>query len=69
MRVDFPVCRADFAETLAAMRVWLDKRRCPPVRFETAAEGELIRVSVEFYGTELVAGFREAFDPAFDTAA
>jgi hypothetical protein len=63
MRIQVYVNRSDFAETLGAMREWLDTRRCPPVKFETTAEGDLIRVGIGFPASAIAEDFRRKFDP------
>jgi hypothetical protein len=63
IRIQVYVSRSDFAETLGAMREWLDTRRCLPVKFETAADGDLIRVSIGFPAGAIAEDFRLEFDP------
>ena len=63
MRVNIYVSRAAFADTLGAMREWLDARHCPESRFETAAEGDMILLSIELHDAAMEAALRLAFDP------
>jgi hypothetical protein len=55
------VPRADFANALGTMREWLDNRKCPAVRFETAAEGDAVRIALDFPSESLAEAFRQEF--------
>ena len=63
MRVTLYVSRSEFADKLGAMREWLDRHKCPEVRFETATEAGAIQVSIELPSAALAAAFLRAFDP------
>ena len=63
MRLNIYVGRVEFADTLGAMREWLDAHHCPESRFETAAEGDMILLSIELRDAAMRAAFRLAFDP------
>ena len=57
------VSQVDFAEILAAMREWLDRKNCRLERFETAAgeEGGSITVKAQFNDDLLAEQFRGEF--------
>jgi len=55
------VHRTFFADTLGEMREWLDSQNSPIVRFETASDGAMITITVEFDADELAELFRQAF--------
>ena len=42
------VCTAPFLLTLGDMREWLDRQSDPIVRFETASDGAIIAIRVQF---------------------
>ncbi len=53
--------RVAFADTLGAMRNWLDHNNRPLVRFETATEGETITITVQFEDDAPGEAFRQDF--------
>jgi hypothetical protein len=55
------VARADFAKSLGEMREWLDRHKSSLVRFETAADGDMLTVKVQFDSDDLAERFRRAF--------
>ena len=60
--VELHLERAAFANTLGAMRDWLDHNGAGAVKFETASEtGGTILVRVEFGNAELATDFANAF--------
>ena len=59
--VQVAASRAAFADTLGAMRDWLDRNNRPLVRFETATEGETITITVQFEDDALGEAFRQDF--------
>jgi hypothetical protein len=59
--VQVSVSRAAFADTLGAMRDWLDRNNRPLVRFETQTEGETIILTMQFDDDALADAFRQAF--------
>jgi hypothetical protein len=60
--VEIRIARAKFADTLGAMRDWLDHNASGPVKFETASEaGGTILIRVEFARTELAQEFAAEF--------
>ena len=56
------VPRAAFADTLGAMRNWLDQHGRPLVRFDTASEADAIVMRVQFDDDALAEAFRQRFD-------
>lgn len=58
------VARATFADTLGAMRNWLDQNGRPLVRFETASEADAIVMRVQFDDEALADAFRQHFGGA-----
>ena len=58
------VSRASFADTLGAMRAWLDRHNRPLVRFETATEDDTIIMTVHFDEDALGDEFRQDFGGA-----
>ena len=69
MRVALYVSRSQFADILGAMRQWLDSRKCPEVRFETATEAGVILVSIELPSVALAEAFRQTFASDWQAAA
>jgi hypothetical protein len=63
--VQIRVSRAAFADTLGAMRDWLDRNGRPLVRFETASEDHTILVKIQFDDDALAEGFRQDFDGVY----
>ena len=59
--VQVSVSRAEFADTLGAMRNWLDHNNRPLVRFDTATEGETIIIKVQFEDDAVGEAFRDEF--------
>lgn len=55
------VARATFADTLGAMRSWLDQNGRPLVKFETASEADAIVMRVQFEDDGLAQAFRQHF--------
>jgi hypothetical protein len=47
MIVEIRVSAAELADTMSAMRDWLDAYHCTPVRFETKSHTVLIRVEFD----------------------
>jgi hypothetical protein len=68
MRVRIYASRAEFGDTLGSMREWLDRNQCPVARFETAAEGDLIQVSIEFASEISANAFQQEFEHLRATA-
>jgi hypothetical protein len=62
--VQVSVSRAAFADTLGAMRAWLDRHNRPLVRFETATEGDTIVIRVQFDDDALGDAFGQDFGDA-----
>lgn len=60
--IQVAVARASFADTLGAMRNWLDQNGRPLVRFDTASEAEAIIMRVQFEDDALAEAFRQHFD-------
>ena len=60
--VQLHISRAVFADTLGAMRDWLDRNGRPLVRFETASDGDAISVKVQFEDDALAEAFRQHFE-------
>jgi Ni,Fe-hydrogenase I small subunit len=56
------VARVSFADTLGAMRNWLDQHGRPLVRFETASDADAIVMRVQFDDDALAEAFRQRFD-------
>jgi hypothetical protein len=59
--VQVSVSRAAFADTLGAMRDWLDRNNRPLVRFETTSDGENVVVKLHFDDDALGEAFQAAF--------
>jgi hypothetical protein len=60
--VEIMVSVATFGDVLGAMRDWLDRKKCGPVKFETATEVPgSVRMRLEFDQP----GFAEAFQERF----
>jgi hypothetical protein len=59
--VQVSVSRTSFADTLGAMRAWLDRHNRPLVRFETATEDDTIVIRVQFDDDALGDAFRQDF--------
>jgi hypothetical protein len=59
--IEVRVNRADFANTLAEMRQWLDRKSRPLVLFETESDGDIISIKVKFEANDLAEQFRQAF--------
>ena len=60
--IEIMVSVATFGDVLGAMRDWLDRNKCGPVKFETATEAPgSVRVRLEFEQP----GFAEAFHERF----
>lgn len=62
--VQVSVSRASFADTLGAMRAWLDRHSRPLVRFETATEDDTIIIRVQFDDDALGDAFGQDFGDA-----
>jgi hypothetical protein len=58
--------RAAFPEMLGAMREWLDRNSHPLVRFETEANGDIVKIKVRFDEDDLAEGFRQSFNGCYD---
>ena len=56
--VQVRVTRPEFADTLGAMREWLDRHSRPLVRFETTADRTAITIKVQFDADDLGACLR-----------
>jgi hypothetical protein len=53
---------ATFGDVLGAMRDWLDRNKCGPVKFETATEAPgCVRVRLEFDEPGFAGAFQERF--------
>jgi hypothetical protein len=63
--IEVRVNRADFANTLAEMRQWLDRKNRPLVQFETESEGDIIGIKVKFDANDLAEEFRQAFHGSY----
>jgi hypothetical protein len=63
MRIALHVSRSEFADTLGAMREWLDSHKCPEIRFETATEAGTILINIDLPSVALGVTFLQAFDP------
>ena len=63
MRIALHVSRSEFADTLGAMREWLDSHKCPEARFETTTESGIIIIRTELPSVALAVAFLRAFDP------
>ena len=60
--VEIMVSVATFGDALGAMRDWLDRNKCGPVKFETATDGPgLVRVRLEFDQAASAAAFQQRF--------
>jgi hypothetical protein len=60
--VETRITRASFADTLGAMRDWLDHYASGPVKFETASEdGGVVLIRVEFAADDLARDFANRF--------
>ena len=53
---------ADFSSAMAEMRVWLDKHRCAPSRFEYHLAQESVIIQVQFNNEEEAEVFKGYFD-------
>jgi hypothetical protein len=64
MIVEIPISAADLADTMGAMRDWLDTAHCTPTRFETqrGEEPGAVMIRVEFNEGAEAEAFRRAFD-------
>lgn len=66
--VELQIERAAFADTLGAMRDWLDRHDAGAVKFETAANTQGgIRIRVEFTRADLAQQFAARFAPVAAT--
>ena len=63
--IEVRVSRADFANSLAEMRQWLDRHNRPLVQFETESEGDIISIKVKFDANDLAEQFRQAFQGSY----
>jgi hypothetical protein len=63
--IEVRVNRADFANTLAEMRQWLDRKSRPLVQFETESEADIISIKVKFDANDLAEQFRQAFHGSY----
>ena len=59
--IEVKASRASFADTLGSMRLWLDNRRSPLVRFETASQDGIVLIKVSFEDDGLADEFRREF--------
>jgi hypothetical protein len=60
--VEIMVSVATFGDALGAMRDWLDRNKCGPVKFETATEEPgAVRVRLEFDQPGFAESFRQRF--------
>ena len=60
--VEIMVSVATFGDVLGAMRDWLDRNKCGPVKFETATEGPgSVRVRLEFDQPRFAEAFQQRF--------
>jgi hypothetical protein len=66
--IEVRVNRADFANTLAEMRQWLDRKNRPLVHFETESDGGIISIKVKFDANDLAEQFRQAFHGSYGAA-
>ena len=57
--------RADFPNTLGAIREWLDLNSRPLVRFETDTKGDSIAIKVRFDADDLAETFRQSFGASY----
>jgi hypothetical protein len=55
---------ADLPIALAAMRRWLDRNSCTPLRFTSNRDGDIVSVCVEFTDDTQAQRFTEEFDRA-----
>ena len=62
--VQVRISRTAFAESLGDMRSWLDRNNRPLVRFETATEGTVIIINVQFEDDTLGEAFEREFRAA-----
>jgi hypothetical protein len=60
--VRLTVSRVSFADTMSAMRSWLDNNGNRPVRFKTASDGDGIEIEVAFPDQALADAFQREFD-------
>jgi hypothetical protein len=63
--IEVRVNRADFANTLAEMRQWLDRKNRPLVQFETESDNGIISIKVKFDANDLAEQFRQAFQGSY----
>ena len=62
--VEIPVNERKVAARLVAMRTWLYKKKCDPVRLETGPEQSgIVLIRAEFQAEHLAEAFRRTFDP------
>jgi hypothetical protein len=60
--VELRVSKREFANTLMAMRVWLDHNEYVPVSFDHGTERpDLVMIRVEFDDDDAATAFRAAF--------
>jgi hypothetical protein len=46
--VEIRLAAAELRKQMAAMRIWLDERRCEPSRFSTDDDGRGVRLQIAF---------------------
>ena len=63
--VEVSSSRADFSNTLGAIREWLDLNSRPLVRFETDTKGDSIAIKVRFDADDLAETFRQSFGGSY----
>ena len=56
---------ADLAAEMAAMRTWLDERRCEPSKFTCAQEGSNTIISADFNDDAEARAFKYRFDSEY----
>jgi hypothetical protein len=59
--IEVKASRASLTDTLGSMRLWLDNRRSPLVRFETASLDGIVLIKVSFEDDGLADEFRREF--------
>jgi hypothetical protein len=62
--IEIAVVEHKLAARLVAIRTWLYKKKCDPIRLETGPEESgIVLVRVEFQADHLAEAFRRTFDP------
>ncbi len=63
-RVEISVCGNELSATMAAMRLWLDERRCEPAVFSCRDEDKAVVVRLNFLIADEAAAFAARFGGA-----